>query len=642
MTNSENETAKFDLHSEDLLDVRLRDLLRLFPEVHTESGGVNFDALRLALGDSVEVGPESFGMSWPGKAECAKTIQRQSVATLLPAEDESVDWGTTQNVIIEGDNLEVLKVLQKAYLGKVKMIYIDPPYNTGNDFIYPDTFAESLQTYLEYSGQTDGEGRKYSTNAETSGRYHSKWLNMMYPRLAMSRNLLREDGVIFVSINDVEVSRLRHICDEVFGEENLVAQIPWQARTSVQNDTDLSAQHEYIVAYAKNRRKSDRRLKESNFTKWFLEQTFAVLPNPSDPTRFANPDDDPRGPWKADPFDAPNVRPNLTYAITNPKTGEEHWPPKGRCWRTEESTFRDLLSQERIVFGKSGDSRPQLKVFYEEKKIFGEVPTTWFSGEKVGTTSSGTADLEKLFGTTQLFPFPKPTSLLQTLLQMATRNDDLILDFFAGSGSMGHAVIKQNELDGASRRFILVQLPEPAPVGSYAEANGFATIAEITKERMRRVLNSPSRDLGLPTNSGVKNSGFRVFRLERSNFAVWDANAIEGDETKLEHQLFSQVEQVLSDRTSQDILFELMLKSRYELTTPVEQVKVGDCEVWKVAAGEMVAIIDSGLTVEVIREIATWKPLSVVILDRSFGADDSLKSNARKIFEDEKIDLKTV
>jgi adenine-specific DNA-methyltransferase len=428
----------------------------------------------------------------------------------------------------------------------------------------------------------------------------------------------------------------------VFGEENLVAQIPWQARTSVQNDTDLSAQHEYIVAYAKNRRKSDRRLKESNFTKWFLEQTFAVLPNPSDPTRFANPDDDPRGPWKADPFDAPNVRPNLTYAITNPKTGEEHWPPKGRCWRTEESTFRDLLSQERIVFGKSGDSRPQLKVFYEEKKIFGEVPTTWFSGEKVGTTSSGTADLEKLFGTTQLFPFPKPTSLLQTLLQMATRNDDLILDFFAGSGSMGHAVIKQNELDGASRRFILVQLPEPAPVGSYAEANGFATIAEITKERMRRVLNSPSRDLGLPTNSGVKNSGFRVFRLERSNFAVWDANAIEGDETKLEHQLFSQVEQVLSDRTSQDILFELMLKSRYELTTPVEQVKVGDCEVWKVAAGEMVAIIDSGLTVEVIREIATWKPLSVVILDRSFGADDSLKSNARKIFEDEKIDLKTV
>jgi adenine-specific DNA-methyltransferase len=642
VTNSENETAKFDLHSEDLLDVRLRDLLRLFPEVHTESGGVNFDALRLALGDSVEVGPESFGMSWPGKAECAKTIQRQSVATLLPAEDESVDWGTTQNVIIEGDNLEVLKVLQKAYLGKVKMIYIDPPYNTGNDFIYPDTFAESLQTYLEYSGQTDGEGRKYSTNAETSGRYHSKWLNMMYPRLAMSRNLLREDGVIFVSINDVEVSRLRHICDEVFGEENLVAQIPWQARTSVQNDTDLSAQHEYIVAYAKNRRKSDRRLKESNFTKWFLEQTFAVLPNPSDPTRFANPDDDPRGPWKADPFDAPNVRPNLTYAITNPKTGEEHWPPKGRCWRTEESTFRDLLSQERIVFGKSGDSRPQLKVFYEEKKIFGEVPTTWFSGEKVGTTSSGTADLEKLFGTTQLFPFPKPTSLLQTLLQMATRNDDLILDFFAGSGSMGHAVIKQNELDGASRRFILVQLPEPAPVGSYAEANGFATIAEITKERMRRVLNSPSRDLGLPTNSGVKNSGFRVFRLERSNFAVWDANAIEGDETKLEHQLFSQVEQVLSDRTSQDILFELMLKSRYELTTPVEQVKVGDCEVWKVAAGEMVAIIDSGLTVEVIREIATWKPLSVVILDRSFGADDSLKSNARKIFEDEKIDLKTV
>ena len=642
MTKPEDGIAKFDLRSEDVAEVRRQELLRLFPEAHSESGGINFEALRLSLGDSVQAGPEIFGMSWPGKAECAKTIQKQSVATLLPVEEESVNWDTTQNVIIEGDNLEVLKVLQKAYLGKVKMIYIDPPYNTGNDFIYPDNYTESLKTYLQYTGQMDGDGRKYSTNTETSGRYHTKWMNMMYPRLAVARNLLRDDGVIFISINDVEVSRLRLICDDVFGEENLVAQIPWQARTSVQNDTDLSAQHEYIIAYAKNRRKSDRRLKESNFANWFLEQTFAVLPNPSDPLRFANPDGDPRGPWKADPFDAPNLRPNLTYAITNPKTGEEHWPPKGRCWRTEDATYRKLLGQDRIVFGKSGDGRPQLKVFYEEKKIFGEVPTTWFSGEKVGTTSSGTADLEKLFGTTQLFPFPKPTSLLQTLLQMSTQKNDLVLDFFAGSGTTGHAVVKQNELDGAARRFILIQLPEPAPEGSYAQENGFATIAEITKERMRRVLNSLGHELGYLAKDGVENLGFRVLRLERSNFVVWDADAIEGDEAKLEQQLFAQVEHVLPGRTSQDILFELMLKSRYELTTPVEQVKVGKCEVWKVAGGEMAAVIDTGLTVEVIREIASWKPTSVVILDRCFGADDSLKANARKIFEDSKIDLKTV
>jgi len=642
VTKPEDDIAKFDLRSEDVAEARRQELLRIFPEVHTESGGINFEALRLSLGDAVQTGPESFGMSWPGKAECAKTIQRQSVATLLPVEEESVNWDTTQNVIIEGDNLEVLKVLQKAYLGKVKMIYIDPPYNTGNDFIYPDTFAENLQTYLEYSGQVDEEGRRFSTNTETSGRFHTKWLNMMYPRLTVARNLLREDGVIYISINDVEVSRLRMICDEIFGEENLVAQIPWQARTSVQNDTDISSQHEYVVAYSKNRRKTDRRLKESNIDEWFLEPSFAVFPNPSDQSRYANPDSDSRGPWKADPFDAPNIRPNLTYGIKNPNTGEEHWPPKGRHWRTEERTYLDLLSQGRIVFGKSGDGRPQLKVFYEEKKIFGEVPTTWFSGEKVGTTASGTADLEKLFSSTQLFPFPKPTSLIQTLLQMSTRENDLVLDFFAGSGSTGHAVIKQNEIDGGSRRFVLVQLPEPAPEGSFAKENGFETIAEITKERIRRVLNQMVDGQNLFNVNHSNIGGFRMFQLERSNFAVWDANAIDGDESKLEHQLFAQVEHVLPGRTNQDILFELMLKSRYELTTPVEQAKVGKCEVWKVADGELVAIIDSGLTIEVIREVANWKPVSVVILDRCFGADDSLKANARKIFEDSKVDLKTV
>ena len=637
MTNSENEIAKFDLHSEDLLGVRREELLRLFPEVHTESGGVNFDALRLALGDSVEVGPESFGMSWPGKAECAKTIQRQSVATLLPVEEESVNWDTTQNVIIEGDNLEVLKVLQKAYLGKVKMIYIDPPYNTGNDFIYPDNYTESLKTYLEYSGQVDDEGRKFSTNTESSGRFHSKWMNMMYPRLSLARDLLRDDGVIFISIDDHELRNLLSICDSIFGEENRVAIFTWVKKRKASNlDQQVRSITEYIVSYRKEKTVeliASEDIPEENkpypFYNTGNKRAALSFPGGRIFTQMAD------GIYPSGDFPDNRTLVSLLDDV-HVKDGVvvNDFRMEGEWRYSQKSLDEKIASNERIEL-KVTKFKPYWINNSERKKFVRTLLDDSTYG--VGTNEDGNEELASLLGN-GIFSFPKPTALISKLIELVTSADDLVMDFFAGSGTAGHAVLAQNAKDNQSRRFLLVQLPEPIDSETDAGKAGYSTIAEVLKERVRRA----SQQITAEAAGSSENPGFRVLKLAESNFAVWDANAIDGDEFKLEQQLFAQVEHVLSGRTSQDILFELMLKSRYELTTPVEQTRVGNCEVWKVAGGEMVAIIDPGLTVEVIREVASWKPVSVVILDRSFGTDDSLKSNARKIFEDARIDLKTV
>ncbi len=641
MTKPENDIAKFDLRSEDIAEARRQELLRLFPEAHTESGGVNFDALRLSLGDSVQIGPEGFGMSWPGKAECAKTIQRQSLATLLPVEDESVNWDTTQNVIIEGDNLEVLKVLQKAYLGKVKMIYIDPPYNTGNDFIYPDNYTESLKTYLQYTGQVDDEGRKFSTNTESSGRFHSKWMNMMYPRLSLARNVLTEDGVIFISIDDSEFTNLRIICNEIFGEENLVGVFPWRRSTGA-NDSKFfnrSITHEYVVAYAKS-------------------DSFRFSGIRKSDAGYTNPDNDSRGPWTRGDLTCNKTkdeRPNLFYPITDPETGIIYQASPSNVWRFSKETMQGHIDEKKILFPRNAGGQPAFKrhladlqsdvkplgTYVFSGKSIEELPSDEEDEDYIGGLSfplntAGSRELKSLLGASY-FPYPKSTQLIRALMAQVD-SDALILDFFAGSGTTGHAVLDQNLKDGGTRKYLLVQLPEGIDSGSVGATAGFNTVADIAVARLIAAgelitSNHPLQSI---------DCGFRKVKLDSSNFAVWDANAIEGDETKLQQQLFAQVEHVLQGRTNQDILFELMLKSRYELTTPVEQVKVGNCEVWKVAGGELVAVIDSGLTVDVIREIAAWKPVSVVILDRCFGADDSLKANARKIFEDSKVDLKTV
>ena len=657
MTKPDDGIAKFDLQSENILDARRQELLRLFPEAHTESGGINIDALRNSLGEAAHTGPESFGMSWPGKAECSRVIQRQSVATLLPAEKESVNWESSKNIVVEGDNLEVLKVLQKAYLGKVKMIYIDPPYNTGNDFIYPDDYTESLKAYLQYTGQIDGEGRSFSTNTESNGRFHSKWMNMMYPRLAISRNLLAEDGLIFVSIDDSEFPRLITILNEIYGEENFVGTMIIEG-TPKNDPRVLSTAHEYCVCYAKDSRVAGNvgygianesfGLLQEIFERFKgdetklaakLEEFLSELPeemsNIKNYNRF-----DKSGIFRTGPIDDPQGSGSRDDRI-NPKTGNPCKTPN-RGWSCNIETWNQWLAEDLIWFPDNDDQLPSKKTYALSSR---REPLRAL--QKIQSRKS-TQYLKELFGTqVSIFPNPKPSELLDLLVELVTESEDevLILDFFAGSGSLADVCMRKNGLKKTKIKTISIQLPEiidPAKSSSARdkkralEAIAFltsigvpTTISEILKERLRRV-------------SASVGGGFRSFRLSTSNFAVWDASAIEGDEKKLEQQLFEQVENVLPGRNSQDVLFELMLKSRYELTTPGVSVMVGKCEVWKINVGEMVAVIDTGLTVEVIREIVDWKPTSVVILDRCFAGDDSLKANARKIFEDAKIELKTV
>ncbi|MBR3520247.1 MAG: site-specific DNA-methyltransferase [Paludibacteraceae bacterium] len=388
--------------------------------------------------------------------------------------------GTDDNKIIHGDNLEALKALLPEYEGRIKCIYIDPPYNTGNEnWVYNDNVnSPKIRKWL---GQVVGK------EAEDLTR-HDKWLCMMYPRLKLLQKLLSDDGAIFISIDDNEQANLKLICDEIFGAGNFITSIPWQSRASLQNDTDLSINHEYIVCFAKSRRKVDRRLKESNAERWFEINEFAFYPIRIDNGKFSNPDNDPRGPWKADPMDAPHIRPNLTYPITNPNTGEQHLPPSGRHWRILPEKFASALADGRIIFGKNGKGRPQMKVFLSEKQDYGSVPNSWFTAEKYGTATMGTKELEKVFSEKYVFETPKPTTLLENLLSITATADSIILDSFAGSGTTAHAVLNLNKQDGGNRKFILVEMED------YAE--------NITAERVRRVINGYGEDKNAVEGTG--------------------------------------------------------------------------------------------------------------------------------------------
>ncbi len=426
---------------------------------------------------------EAYAFTWPGKAAMLAALARPADTVLRPCREASLTADRVPHGVIEGDNLPVLKRLRKRYRGRVKMIYIDPPYNTGGDFLYADNFRDRRPA----GADPDDLGE---------GCLHGRWLNMIYPRLVLARELLREDGVLFVSIDDHEVHTLRLVLDEIFGSRNFVAMFPWQSRTSRQNDTDLCVQHEYVVAYARLRRQAQRRLTAANQAHWRTLPGFAAWPLAVRVGRYANPDDDPRGPWKADPFDAPNVRPALTYPITNPDTGQVFLPPPGRCWRTGPERFARLQAEGRILFGRRGRARPQLKVFLGEKEAFGEVAATWLDGATFGTARGGTRELQALFGARVPFTYPKPTALLRFLLRLATGPGDLVMDFFAGSGTTGHAVLAQNQADGGRRRFLLVQRAEPTGDPRWP------TIAHITRERLRRA----ARQLG-------SDEGFRAWRL---------------------------------------------------------------------------------------------------------------------------------
>lgn len=609
-TETSTEPEKLDLRSHEIVAEKTADLLHLFPEIRTEGGKIDFDRLKRVLGETADPGKERYGMNWPGKADCFKTIQQPSLATLRPCPEESVNFDTTENLIIEGDNLEVLKLLQKSYIAKIKMIYIDPPYNTGNDFIYPDNYAESLQTYLEYTNQVDDQGKKFSTNTDTDGRFHSKWLNMMYPRLYLARNLLQDEGVIFISIDDNEAANLRKLCDEIFGEENFQADISWQKRYTRSNNTvDFTTVIEHIFCYSK----------ADCFSVNLLER------NEEADSRYSNPDNDPRGPWKGASFlnpATPEQRPNLCYPIRNPKTGQVT-NPTTNAWRRSKDEFERLLKENQLYWGLDGRQPvPSIKMFLSEARNI--TPINFWDHEFAGNTDIGTKELKDLMGE-KIFDNPKPVLLIKRIIEHACDKNSIVLDFFSGSGSTAHAILEKNRDDAGKRAFILVQLPEPT------ERNDYKTISDITKERVRRVIKkyNEADSSKLPGNEAVKQDlGFKVFKLAESNFKPWQAEIPSGDAEILSKQLEFHASHIREGRTSDDILYEILLKSGFPLPTQVEKVTLCSKVVYSIAAGAMLICLDNALTHDLIKAMADRKPERVICLDEGFAGNDQLKTNA--------------
>ena len=621
----ERDATTLVAHSDDVA-ARKRETLKNFleqnfPECLSE-GSIDLDTLRRALGDWVDARNERFGLVWPGKAQCMKIIQRPSVATLNPDRDASVNFESTGNVFIEGDNLEVLKLLQKSYFGKIKMIYIDPPYNTGQEFIYSDNFAESLNSYLAYTGQIDDEGRRFSTNADTAGRYHTNWLNMMYPRLYLARNLLRDDGAIFISIDDHELSRLREICDQIYGEENFKADIAWQKRYTRSNNTvDFTTVVEHILVYAKS-------------------EAFevALLPRTEDAdARYSNPDNDPRGNWKGASFlnpASPQDRPNLCYPLKNPNT-EQVVHPTRNAWRRSRAAFEELIADDRLYWGPDGTAPvPSIKMFLSEAR--GLTPTNFWSHGYAGHTDEGTRDLEALIPG-KVFNNPKPVQLIRRMLEHASNEPgDIVLDFFAGSCVTAQATIEMNLEDGGNRKFVLVQLPEPVEADSNAAKAGFSTIAEIGKERIRRAIakaqESSEGQLDLDQRHAA-DLGFKAFRLDRSNFRIWDGLLNTEDADELERQLDLHVDHRRNESTPDDILHELLLKAGFPLSTKVDKFTLAGSDIYSVGDGTLYICLEKNISFELINALADSDPVKVICLDEGFNGNDQLKANAVQAFK---------
>lgn len=539
-------------------DERIKQLKDLFPEAFTEDA-IDFDRLRQALGDHVDSRPERYSFSWAGKRDAMQAAQIPSRATLVPDYDQSVNFDATQNVFIEGDNLEVLKLLTRPYFGRVKMIYIDPPYNTGGDFVYPDNYSDPLDTYLRMTGQKNGNGDLLTTNAETSGRFHSSWLSMMYPRLVLARQLLVPDGAIFISIDDGEVANLRLLMNEVFGEDNFIAQFVWKSRQfpDARSTTKVSTDHEYILAYSRH---SD----------------FSLRGTERDETKFSNPDSDPRGPWMSRSMlglATAEQRPNLHYDIVNPKTGIAYPPPPATGWRYEQSRMNELISEGKVLFPAKPSGRPR------EKKFRSELTDQFISFPSIIDdvfTAHGTAEIRDIFGF-QAFDFPKPVELLKRLIEQITDDEDIILDFFAGSASTAQAMYELNRADEQNRRFILVQLPEPISSGDYA------TLSELARERIRRTVTQIREENAqqLPDNY-VQDLGFRAFRLTRSNYRPDpDPESMSEEEYRVQLTMFAE-SLLVDDWDAGDVIYEVALKEGYGLNIRIEDVPIDDNTVYHV------------------------------------------------------------
>jgi len=599
-------------------------LKALFPELVTEGAqgaAINLDVLKALVGDAtVTDADEKYGLNWHGKRAARQLALTPSTGTLRPCPEDSVDWDTTQNLMIEGDNLEVLKLLQKSYAGKVKLIYIDPPYNTGKDFVYPDNFHNGIQNYLELTGQVEG-GRRISSNTEASGRFHTDWLNMIYPRLKLAHSLLKDDGVIFVSIADHEIHNLRAAMNEVFGEENFIASVIWQKVYSPKNSArHFSEDHDYIVVYAKNA--------ES----WLPR----LLPRTEEmEARYLNPDNDPRGPWKPGDLSARNYYGDGTYSVTCPSGRRIDGPPSGRYWVISKAKLEELDADNRIWWGADGSNVPAIKRFLSEVKD-GRVPQTLWTYHEVGHTQEGKKELIAAVdfpNSDVVFDTPKPTRLMRRILQIGTspEADDIVVDFFAGTGTTMDALFAQNAEDGGKRRCILVQLPEPL-VG--AESVGWTTIADITRARIKGA-GKRHKDAD-PMFAG--DVGFRTFRLDSSNITAW---APKRDDLK--QSLFDHLDHVAADRSNDDVLYELLLKLGLDLCVPIESKVVAGKTVQSIGGGVLMACLDpsikaaeaEALALGIVawqRELQTAGDVTCVFRDSAFE-NDVAKTNLAAILE---------
>ena len=653
---------KLKMHTPNKADENFAKLAALFPNAVTETIDENGEVVRAIDKDVlmqeistvvVDGAEERYQFTWPDKKKAVLAANSPIAKTLRPCRAESVDFDNTENLYIEGDNLDVLKLLQETYLGKVKMIYIDPPYNTGNDFVYNDDFAENTEDYLDRSGQFDEEGNRLVLNTESNGRFHTDWLNMIYPRLRLAKDLLTDDGVIFISIDDSEVQNLKTICNEVFGANNCLGTILWKKKTNGNNMGFIPPVHDYIICYSRN----IMAIKDFGYpiTEEFISKT------------FSNPDNDPRGPWTVSDLSANHKGPY--FSITNPNTGEVHFPPQGRYWVFNEEEVKRRIADGRIIFGKTGNGKPVQKVFAENRK-FGKIRAeSWWDNKAMN--SDATDEQKELFNVAKVFTHPKPSKLIYHLLKISTEENDLILDFFSGSATTAHAVMQLNAEDGGNRKFIMVQLPEETDEKSEAYKAGYKNICEIGKERIRRAgtkikqsLNKDGTDIRhiakhlpnadqlelipgisvpvIPARWSTDESderdnkqmadeldiGFRVLKLDSTNMKDVYYNP---DELTIE-TLMGTVDNIKEDRTPEDLLFQVMLDLGVLLSSKIEQTVIGGKTVYNIADGFLIACFDENVTEETITAVAKMKPYYFVMRDSSM-AGDSVAANFDQIFE---------
>lgn len=616
---------KLKMHSPNLTEANIAKLAELFPSCVTEARdeqgrvkqAIDFDQLRQELSDHIVEGPqERYHLNWPGKREALLAANSPIAKTLRPCREESVDFDTTKNLFIEGDNLEALKLLQENYLGRVKVIYIDPPYNTGSDLVYKDSFSSRAEEYLVKSGQRSSGGESLVINKESNGRFHSDWLSMIYPRIKLSRNLLKEDGVIFLSIDEGEVANLRKVCDEIFGESNFISNFIWRSRSSISNDQLVSLNHNHTLVYAKD------------------IESVVFGGDPLDEDEYDNPDGDERGPYKLVPIDANKPGGNTMYPIKNPKTGDDYFPPNGRSWAINKDQYEKLFADGRIAFGKTGNSAPKRKLFFKERMEKGDLNTpSSLVPYEVGTTKNGTTETMELFSGKKVFSYPKPLSFIKRLISYAAvRDGDIILDFFAGSSTTAHAAMEYSASIGIDLSYIMVQLPEEIAGETAVDKNckelGFSNISQVSRQRLVLAGESLSRQF---KKSKKVDIGFRLLKVDLSNFS--DVDSSPG--ALNQQDLVASISNIRDGRNSEDLLFQVLLDWGVDLSLPITRQKLAGKTVFFVDGAEkhmaLAACFDLDIDEAFVKQLAEYEPLRVVFRDAGF-ASDSVKINVEQIF----------